>query len=92
MDAIEHRETRSQMRFMKGAAVGAVLGAAGVGAAKVMSVVAHPEILAQAKVIRYGGGIAVYAAHIRQVDQGRLAPVASRASLAGQRDHFGRDR
>jgi hypothetical protein len=77
MDAVSHKETQAHMRLLRGPTA-VTAPAPGVPASRgvipqevkrlAMNAIAHVETVAQAGVIRVAGGIAVYAAHIRQVD------------------------
>jgi hypothetical protein len=92
MDAVSHRETTAQkMAFQNGCASPPTAAAAkssapmlGVAKQQAMSAIASVETIAQIGLVKLTGGVALYAAHIRQMD--RQAPRQQRV----RRDAIGR--
>ena len=93
MDAVSHRETQTQARLLRGTTKAPVSPATPAGAASrglslhqikrmAMNAITHVETVAQIGWVRLGAGAAVYAAHIRHVDQ--------QAKREAQRDTFPR--
>ncbi len=81
MDAISHKETQTQARLVRGAGLAKVITPASPAAPDsrglslhhmkrmAMNAIAHVETVAQVGWVRLGGAVAVYTAHIRQVDR-----------------------
>src|SRR6185436_16154134 len=80
MDAMSHRETATQLRAFKGrhATLGRAVAGPGPAPArdsliadvkrKAMDAITNVQTVAQVGAIKVTGGIALYAAHIRQMD------------------------
>lgn len=75
MDAVSHKETAAQVAaFQKGCAApvtpaAAKTSALGVAKQQAMSAIASVETVAQIGLVKLTGGVALYAAHIRQMDR-----------------------
>lgn len=90
MDACSHKETLAHIRVLKGsnapAAKSTGLLPAGMKQ-QMMSAVASVETVAHVGMVKLTGGVALYAAHIRQMDKANR-PVQQRQQ--SRRDEFGR--
>lgn len=106
MDAVSHKETATQRKLFKGGKQNAALGSSvaaprpaparnplfGEVRRQAMDAIKNVETVAQVGAIKLTGGIALYAAHIRQMDREARQRTAQRNARTPQRvERLGRD-